>query len=78
MVFTLKENAPTISFMAKKEKAPGRRKKVTTSFRLDDAHAELLNLIADSQRRSKTTVIEIALEELGRKEGLWPLPPETK
>lgn len=76
--FTNSYSLATIPRMAKKQPANDRHKKHSTSFRFRDEILELLELLSDKQRRTKTTVMEIALEKLGVEEGLWPLPPKQE
>lgn len=59
-------------FMAKQKPRPDRHLKRTASFRLNDAILRALDSLAERERRTKTVIIEMALEEYLAKAGLWP------
>lgn len=64
--------------MAKKKPASDGHSKTTKSYRFSDDILKLLDTLSKKQRRTKTTIIEMALEEFGRKHEEWPLKPDDK
>ena len=74
--------AANITVMASKKskktaESKDRHKKKTRSYRLTEEHLACIEAIAIKQRWTDTTVIEVAIEELGLKHGLWPPQPDS-
>jgi hypothetical protein len=60
--------------MAKRKKGRARERgdTVTFTFEMTPAHADALEACRVRERRTKTTVLLLALEEYLQRAGLWP------
>lgn len=63
--------------MTSKKPRPEIRPRPQMSFRLSERHLSVMEAMSEQQRRTKTTIIEMAIEKLAAENGLWP-PPEEK